>query len=288
MELAFYKEQLLAKENMLSSTLKYLMEIQHSLKEKNEEISEINRGIFESIQFAELIQRSLLPNIEVLKIFLKDASYNVIQQIGIGGDTVFVKNANQGVLFGLFDSTGHGVPAAMLSISGALMLNELTSSINIDSPKLMMKLLNYRLNRTFNGGISVAHMEGSMFFFSSKTKKISYSSAKGKVLYIPISGDVVELPYTKHSIGEDPSSEYEDFELDFHVGDKMLLYSDGLIDQFGGDYDKKFSRSRLKRILSEHRKKSVNEIKIILEEEHNNWKKNKQQTDDLSYMILEF
>lgn len=288
MELAFYKEQLLAKENMLSSTLNYLMEIQHSLKQKNEELSEINKGIFESIQFAELIQRSLLPNIEVLKIFLKDASYNVIQQIGIGGDTVFVKNANQGVLFGLFDSTGHGVPAAMLSISGALMLNELTSSINIDSPKLMMKLLNYRLNRTFNGGLSVAHMEGSMFFFSSKTKKLAYSSAKGKALYIPISGDVVELPYTKHSIGEDPSSEYEDFELDFHVGDKMLLYSDGLIDQFGGDHDKKFSRSRLKRILSEHRNKSVNEIKIILEEEHNNWKKNKQQTDDLSYMILEF
>ena len=288
MELAFYKEQLLAKENMLSSTLKYLMEIQHSLKEKNEELSEINKGIFESIQFAELIQRSLLPNIEVLKIFLKDASYNVIQQIGIGGDTVFVKNANQGVLFGLFDSTGHGVPAAMLSISGALMLNELTSSINIDSPKLMMKLLNYRLNRTFNGGLSVAHMEGSMFFFSSKTKKLSYSSAKGKALYIPISGNVLELPYTKHSIGEDPSSEYEDFDLDFVVGDKMLLYSDGLIDQFGGDHDKKFSRSRLKRILSEHRNKSVNEIKIILEEEHNNWKKNKQQTDDLSYMILEF
>lgn len=288
MEPAFYKEQLQAKEDMLSSTSKYLMEIQHTLKEKNEEISEINKGIFESIQFAELIQKSLLPEVEVLKIFLKDASYKVIQQIGIGGDTVFIKNTGQGVLFGLFDCTGHCIPAAMLSISGVLMLNELTSSINIDSPKILIKLLNFQLNNTFNGGQSVAHMEGSMCFFSSKTKKLSYSSAKGKMLFIPTHGEVFELPHTKNCIGEDPTSEYEDFNLDYKEGDKLLLYSDGLIDQFGGELDKKFSRLRLKNILTENRNASVDELKLILEKEHKSWKKNRQQTDDLSFMFIEF
>lgn len=288
LDLAFYKEQLQAKENMLSSTSRYLMEIQSALKEKNEEILEINNGIFESIQFAELIQKSLLPDIEVLKIFLKGATYSVVQQIGIGGDTVFIKNTSHGVLFGLFDSTGHGVPAAMLSISGVLMLNELTSSINIETPGALVKLLNYRLNNTFNSSQSVAHMEGAMYFYSSKTKKLTYCSAKGKALYIPFSGEIVELPYTKHSIGENPSYEYEDYDLDFQEGDKLLLYSDGLIDQFGGDFDKKFTRLRLKQLLSDNRNKTVDELKGVLMLEHNNWKKNKQQTDDLSFMIIEF
>lgn len=288
MDTAFYKEQLQAKEDMLSSTSKYLIEIQHALKEKNEEISEINQGIFESIQFAELIQKSLLPDVEVLKIFLKDASYKVIQQIGIGGDAVFIKNTSHGVLFGLFDSTGHGIPAAMLSISGVLMLNELSSSISVDNPTALIKLLNYRLNSTFNNDHSVAHMEGSMFFFSSKTKKLSYCSAKGKVLYIPCNGEIVELPYTKHSIGEDPSSEYDDFDLDFQEGDKLFLYSDGLIDQFGGDFDKKFTRLRLKQILFDNLNKSVEELKSVIVEEHNKWRNNRQQTDDLSFLIIEF
>lgn len=288
MELSFYKEQLQAKEDMLSSTTQYLMEIQHALKEKNDIISETNREIFESIQFAELIQKSLLPDVEVLKIFLKDVSYKVIQQIGIGGDTVFIKNTNHGVLFGLFDSTGHGIPAAMLCISGVLMLNELTSSINIESPATLVKLLNYQLHRTFNGSQSVAHMEGSMFFFSSKTKKLSYCSAKGKALYIPSNGEIVDLTYTKKSIGENPSAEYEDFDLNFQAGDKLLLYSDGLIDQFGGDFDKKFSRLRLKQILSGNMDKSVDQLTTIIEKEHNNWKNNTQQTDDLSFMIIEF
>ena len=288
MELSFYKEQLQAKENMLSSTTQYLMEIQRTLKEKNEIIEEINREIFASIQFAALIQKSLLPEVEVLKIFLKDVSYKVIQQIGIGGDTVFIKNTSHGVLFGLFDSTGHGIPAAMLSISGSLMLNELTSSISIDSPKSLVKLLNYQLHSTFNASQSVAHMEGSMFFYSSKTKKLSYCSAKGKALYIPLKGNLVDLPYTKNSIGEDPSSEYDDFDLNFKEGDKLFLYSDGLIDQFGGDLDKKFSRSRLKEIIENNKDKSVDELKIVIEKEHNNWKNNTQQTDDISFMIIEF
>ncbi|MES2567421.1 MAG: SpoIIE family protein phosphatase [Bacteroidota bacterium] len=288
MDLAFYKEQLQAKEDMLSSTSKYLMEIQHVLKEKNEEISEINEGIFESIQFAELIQKSLLPDVEVLKIFLKDASYKVIQQIGIGGDAVFIKNTSHGVLFGLFDATGHGIPAAMLSISGVLMLNELSSSVNVDSPKSLIKLLNYQLNNTFNNDHSVAHMEGSMFFFSSITKKLSYCSAKGKALYISLNKKIVELPYTKHSIGEDPTSDYEDFDLEFQKGDKLILYSDGLIDQFGGDLDKKFTRSRLKTILSDNLNKSAEDLKLVIVDEHMKWKNTRQQTDDLSFIIIEF
>jgi serine phosphatase RsbU (regulator of sigma subunit) len=288
LEESFYKEQLQAKEEMLSSTSKYLMEIQRTLQQKNEEISEINKGIFESIQFAELIQKSLLPDVELLKIFFKDACYNVIQQIGIGGDTVFVKNTNQGVLLGLFDSTGHGIPAAMLSISGVLMMNELTASLDIDSPKVLLKLLNYQLNKTFNKSQSVAHMEGSMYFFSSKTKKLSYCSAKGKALFVPLKGEIMDLPHTKHCIGEDPSFNFDDFELEFNEGDKLVLYSDGLVDQFGGEHDKKFSKVRLKKILNEYRSRSVSEISAVIEENHNNWKKNKQQTDDLSFMIIEF
>jgi len=287
LKLSFYKEQLQSKEDMLAITTQYLMDAQNALAEKNREISAINREIFQSIKFAELIQTSLLPDIEVLKIFVKDAAYSVMQQMGIGGDSIFIKNTSQGIIFGLLDATGHGIPAAMLSIGGILMLNELTSSMDIDNPKVLAKLLNYQLNNTFNTDKSLAHMEGTLCSLSSKTNKLSYCSAKGKAFHISIEGVIRELPVTKNSIGENAFAEYKNFDLEFKTGDKLFLYSDGLTDQFGGPRNKKFSRLYLKRILAENINKNALELRAVIENAHNNWKNNGIQTDDVSFMIIE-
>ena len=288
MEEKFYIEQLRAKEAMLASTTNYLLHTQHLVEEKNKEISDINSEIFKSINFAKIIQKSLLPNKDVLKVYVKDVTYRVIQQIGIGGDSIFIKNSNQGIAFGLLDATGHGIPAAMLSISGTLILNELTSSMDIDNPGVLIKLLNYRLNSTFNSGLSLAHLEGTICFYSPKNNTLNYSSAKGKIFHISIKGVVIELPCTKRSIGENILSDFDSFSIDFKVGDKLFLCSDGLTDQFGGSNDKKFSKARLKTILSEYYNKSVNDLDKIIYDEHIKWRKNSLQTDDLSFMIIQF
>lgn len=287
MEDKFHIEQLQAMEAMLSSTTNYLLHTQRLLEEKNKEISEINNEIFNSINFAEIIQKSLLPDRDVLKVFVKDAIYRVIQQIGIGGDSIFIKNTNYGVAFGLLDATGHGIPAAMLSISGTLMLNELSATMDIDNPEALVKLLNYRLNSTFNAGMSLAHLEGTLCFYSSKYNTLNYCSAKGKILHITSEGKVLELPSTKKSIGENILSEFDCFSIDYKVGDKLFLCSDGLTDQFGGPNDKKFSKARLKTILENHHNMTVNDLDRVIFEEHMNWRKEALQTDDLSFMIIQ-
>ena len=248
-----------------------------------------NKDIFDSINFASLIQTSLLPEIDILKIFFADASYRVIQQIGIGGDTVFIKNTNKGVVFGLLDSTGHGIPAAMLSISGTLLLKDLMSSMEIDSPKALLQLLNYQLHNTFNSNnSSIAHMEGVLCSFSSTENKLTYSSAKGKALLLHANGEIEELVNTKKSIGEEVNAEYELFEINVVKGDKLIMYSDGLTDQFGGEKNKKFSRDRLKQLISKTPTKSASELVMIIEAEFTNWKNDTKQTDDVSFMIIEF
>lgn len=290
MDIEFYKEQLRAKEDMLVRTTRYLTDMQTILHDKNQKLTDAHQEIFSSIRFAELIQTSLLPDINILKIFFKDAAYAVIQQIGIGGDTVFIKNTTQGIAFGLMDSTGHGIPAALLSISGSLMLNELTTSIEIEKPDVLVKLLNYQLYNTFNSNDqSIAHMEGTIFFYSARQNKLTYSSANGKVILFNKNGQTRELTNNKNSIGEQMAVEYDNFEIDIKLGeDKLFLYSDGLTDQFGGEKNKKFSRARLRQLLSAHCTKNANEIKEVIIRELTNWKNNNQQTDDISFMIIEF
>lgn len=289
METGYFKEQLQSKEDMLAQTTRFLVQIQQDLEKKNKELFLANKEIFESINFSALIQNSLLPDTDILKIFFRDASYRVKQQIGIGGDTVFIKNTNKGVIFGLLDSTGHGVPAALLSISGTLLLKELISTMEIDSPQTLLKLLNHQLYNTFNNSnASIAHKEGVIFSYSSTHRKLTYSSAKGKALLVHHSGEIDELVSTKKSIGDEPNAEFELFELYVNAGDKLIMYSDGLIDQFGGDQNKKFSRERLKKILAKGLNKKASTIAEIIEEEFTIWKGENMQTDDVSYMIIEF
>jgi serine phosphatase RsbU (regulator of sigma subunit) len=289
MEANYLKEQLQAKEDMLAQTTNFLVQVQHDLEKNNNELLLANKDIFDSISFAGLIQKSLLPDSDILKIFFKDASYRVIQQIGIGGDTVFIKNTNKGVVFGLLDSTGHGIPAALLSISGTLLLKELMTSMEIDNPQTLFNLLNYQLHKTFdNSKMSIAHKEGIIFSYSSTQNNLTYSSAKGKALLLHQNGEIKELANTKKSIGDQANAEFELFEISITAGDKLIMYSDGLTDQFGGDNNKKFSRERLKKIVSKTPTESASSLVNTIEEEFALWKKENKQTDDVSFMIIEF
>lgn len=285
----YYKEQLDAKEDMLVRTTGYLVGTQQVLEQKNHELTEIQREIFQSVSFAKIIQNSLQPDIDILKIFFSDASYKVLQQIGIGGDCIFIKSTNSGVFFGLLDATGHGIPAAMLSISGVLILNELTHSLSLENPKALLELLNYRLYNTFNrDNLSVAHFEGTVLHYSYITRKLTYCSANGKAFYITKNGIIQQIPVSKTSVGENLQSEIKTFDLPFEKGDKLMLFSDGLVDQFGGEQNRKYMSRRLKTLLETHYHQPVNELTNIILNDHKQWKGNHKQTDDVSFKLIEF
>lgn len=289
MDVNFYKEQLQAKEDMLARTTQFLVEIQESLKLKNVELSNAYRNIMDSIAVAERIQKSLLPNIDVLKTYFKDASFKVLQQTGIGGDSVFIKNNNEGVIFGLLDSTGHGIPAALLNISCTLLLRELVSSIETNNPRLLLSLLDTQLNKLFEQDEYIfAQAEGILFGYCSRLGHLSYCSAKGKALLVRKSGEVEELPYSRKSIGDNREFDLQNYEIDLCDADKLLLYSDGLTDQFGGEADRRFSNARVKELFKNNLTKSAVELADVIETAHINWKQTTKQTDDISFIIIEF
>lgn len=288
MNIEYYREQLLAKEDMLARTTKYLIETQDNLIKKSNLIEEVNRNLFESIGFANLIQKALLPDMSALKTKMRDGDYRVINQIGIGGDSVFIKDTEDTITFGLLDATGHGIPAAMLNISAILILAELFAASMQNSPAEIIAELHKRLHSTFNQHQSIAHLEGTLCRYFPKENQISYCCAKGKGIRITSDGQVIDLHFSKYSIGEDLQANYETHSLTCNAGDKLILYSDGLTDQFGGEKNKKFSKRRLKDLLIANSNHSASELSEIISKSHAEWKGHYEQTDDISFMILSF
>ena len=64
------------------------------------------------------------------------------------------------------------------------------------------------------------------------------------------------------------------------------MSSDGYVDQFGGEFDRKFKSRKLKNILLSIQDKSMSEQKETLAQEFQNWKGNKEQIDDITIFAV--
>ena len=79
--------------------------------------------------------------------------------------------------------------------------------------------------------------------------------------------------------GKEKSFTNHDMELE--IGDTVYLFSDGFIDQTGGENDKKFMSKNFKKLLLEIHENPIYEQKQILESTLNEWMKEKEQIDDI-------
>ena len=64
-------------------------------------------------------------------------------------------------------------------------------------------------------------------------------------------------------------------------GDMIYTFTDGYIDQFGGEKGKKFMVKRFQEVLISINKLEISEQKNELENQFNNWKGSFEQVDDV-------
>ena len=67
-------------------------------------------------------------------------------------------------------------------------------------------------------------------------------------------------------------------------GDTLYIFSDGYIDQFGGEKNTKFKSKQFKQLLIKISSLSMNRQKELLIETHDNWQGDGSQIDDILVM----
>jgi serine phosphatase RsbU (regulator of sigma subunit) len=78
-----------------------------------------------------------------------------------------------------------------------------------------------------------------------------------------------ETPFTSHSVSR-------------HKGDTFYLFSDGFIDQFGGEDRKKFKTLNFKKLLLSVQEEFMDQQMRIIESTFNTWCGEHEQIDDVS------
>ncbi len=267
-----------------------------------------------SIHYASRIQMALLPSEKILSENLKNYFILFKPRDIVSGDFYWMTKKGERLYIVASDCTGHGVPGAFMSLLGMSFLDEIIDKEI--SPRADFILNQLRLhvieslkqvgddNEAKDGmdmAILVIDFEKQRIEFSGaynpcfRIKKISADEAKN------YKTDKSELPDGSMSDGKYlletiyaskmpigiSSKMHEDFvfyDWKLEKGISYYLFSDGYIDQFGGQHGRKFLKRNFKRLLLEIQDYPMSKQKELLEQALIDWMGSSPQIDDILVM----
>ena len=264
------------------------------LKHANENLSVALHDIKDSINYAERIQRAMLPVEEKINHYLPDSFILFRPRDVVSGDFYWFSHKDGIDYVAAVDCTGHGVPGAFMSMVGSSLLNEIVLTKGINDPSIVLTQLNIgvqnalkqRENKTRDG------MDLAFCAIDYQRKKIIYAGANRSLWLIRSDNNTLEeIKATKTAIGgfTDEDQEFKGHEIFLNNGDSIYLHSDGFADQFGGPDGKKLMTKRFKEILIRIQSFSMPEQRAQLNDEITAWMGMKhEQVDDMLVIGIRF
>ena len=264
-----------------------------TLKEKNDQLLLKHDEIYQGMRYAKDIQQSLMSNSKELSTFFGKIRVYFNSRDLVGGDFYWSKSVtNDGQdlrFFALADCTGHGVSGAMLSIFGMQSLDEIIGKGLYDTGEILNQLrwnVSHRLNR--NNDRRYDGMDIALFSIDYLNKTLHFSGANLSV-WLFGAHELIELKGQRMPIGwtDSENDSFKTVSFQLFKKDKILIFSDGISDQFGGSNDKKWGKKAIKSIIDSNFDKGLDFMFDKIMHEFELWKSSGEQTDDCTLVILE-
>ena len=260
--------------------------LEQKVIERTRKIEAQNKEITSSIQYASRIQHALLPPEGDLKKLLP--SYFILSKPRdiVSGDYYWLASKDDKVLIAVADCTGHGVPAAFLSILGVSFLNEIVNkAVTIRANEILNQLSGQvikSLHQTGKNDKTRDGMEIALCVIDLTKNKLQYSGAF-RPLYLIRDSELKEFKGDSMPIGiyEEEDQTFTNSEILFKKDDIIYLFTDGYVDQMGGTERKTFRSENLKKLLIDIHKKPMPEQKKVLEKKFEEWSGQIDQVDDI-------
>lgn len=253
------------------------------LETKNVEIENINHNLTASIVYAQRIQEAMLPSLSRIQAYLPESFVLFRPRDIVSGDFYWfakIKSIEQNeqqehahatklgqsmqlemmsskLVLAVVDCTGHGVPGALMSMTGNNLLNEIVEMRGTDRPDQILRQLHRGVKKALKQDETNNRdgMDMALCVIDVQQQVVSFAGAKNPLVVIQ-NGKLQEIKGDKTPIGGEWGKE-EDRKFTNHTirldNEEAMFYmfSDGYQDQFGGPEGKKFMKGRFKKLLLE-------------------------------------
>ncbi|SDC57065.1 SpoIIE family protein phosphatase [Williamwhitmania taraxaci] len=262
-----------------------------------------NDNITSSINYAQRIQEALLPTEEGLQTVIPESFVFLQPRDIVSGDfhwfskshhsknTTFKQIAGDSeprFFITAADCTGHGVPGAFMSMIGVNLLENITRSGGVVASDILNELhrsVRFMLKQYKNDNRD--GMEIAFCVIRNQGKTIEFAGARNPLILIK-NGELTIIKGDAVPVGGSQNEEQREFTLhtiDIDCPTSCYIFSDGILDQFGGPDSVKFTSRRLRDLLLSIHQLPMAEQKVRVAETIKAWMGlHEPQLDDMLLM----
>ncbi len=260
------------------------------VQKRTEELRKLNDQLMEDLRYAKDIQKAMYPSrLPQYTEVAFDSRYFAADMVSGDFYNIFKRDEENLALF-IGDVSGHGVPAAMLTVFVNQTVRTLIDAqLGTIKPSDVLNSIYKSFNKTdFSEEVYIVMIYG---LYNVKKRELTYSSAGHNVepLVIKENGKVEEINITGFPIckfAEYYDGQYKDNILVLDPKDKVLFYTDGLIEARNteGNF---YSKERLIDLLKTNSNKSCKDINKLISRSLFEFTGKYALKDDVTFFILE-
>lgn len=267
------------------------------LANAKQEVEEIHKHTQDSIEYASLIQRTLIPEESVFNNYFCDHFAIWQPKDIVGGDIYFFEELREEdeCLLMVIDCTGHGVPGAFVTMMVKAIEEQIVAKIDRDnsidvSPAWILSYFNKSMKKLLQqeslDSISNVGFDGAIIYYNKKEKLVKFAGAHTPV-FIMEKDEVRTIKGDRYSVGyKKCKMDYEYSEHTIEVRDGMSLYltTDGYLDQCGGNKGFSFGKRRFKEMLEVNYQEEMENQKEIFLSTMKEYQGERDTNDDIAFI----
>ncbi|MDF1875907.1 SpoIIE family protein phosphatase [Sulfurimonas sp. SAG-AH-194-I05] len=264
------------------------------MENAKKEIESINKYTRESIEYAALIQSTLIPENKLFQNYFQD-HFTVWQpKDTVGGDIYLFEELRDKdeCLLMLIDCTGHGVPGAFVTMLVKAIERQVIAEINNTddrvSPAKILSIFNKNMKKLLKqentNSISNVGFDGAIIYYNKKEKILKFAGAETPLFYIEnkelkiIKGSRYSVGYKKCAI----NYAYTEHTLKVQEGMQFYLTTDGYLHQNGGEKNLPFGKKIFKKTIEKYYQKTMKDQEKILLAKLESYQDKEERTDDVT------
>jgi sigma-B regulation protein RsbU (phosphoserine phosphatase) len=281
-----------------------IVRLERALMRQNAELRDANDRIRTGLRAAARVQQSMLPRDNIINPRVRTA-WKYVPTDELAGDAIGLFLVDDRFLVAyVLDVSGHGVPAALLSVSAmralepepaeTSVLRDLTrANPDLDTIQRPARVA-VELNRRFRAGENDGrYLTMVLCVLDIHRGRLHLTSAGHPPPLLVRGGQPVTLPDAGgFPIAITDTADYEDAVVHLRPGDRLCLYSDGIIEQSdrtaAGTRDEQFGAERLLHSLTTRSGTTVDQVVNEVVDDLARWAGSGEFVDDVSLVVVEW
>ncbi|PSJ45412.1 histidine kinase [Zobellella taiwanensis] len=256
----------------------------------NQRMRQAHQQINDSIDYASLIQKAILPDQQLTQVFGEHHFVLWHPRDVVGGDFyLFHPGEEERFLVGVVDCAGHGVPGALMTMLARAALDHAIREQGMDSPAAILQLADTTLRGMLQDcdlprGLAT-NMDVGLAMVDSRRGRLVFAGAKMS-LYYSDGERVEERKGCRRTLLDRRPGHFEDQVLALDGDHIYYLATDGYLDQAGGAKGFGLGNSRFCELLLSHARLPLPEQAQALRQALDEYRGSHPQRDDITLLAF--